>query len=170
MRLSDSRTWGWRIVNYTHYRNVRSQEERRDYMRLYQQERRAKGPVNADVNNVSNVSNVNQSSKQYAVSKKKESKPSRASADAERSTSAFDAFWSVYPKRKAKPAAIDAWRRLGPDEALAGQIITAAKKWADTDEWGRDGGKYVPYPAKWLKQRGWEDDFPTTAQAVWPDD
>ena len=29
IRLSDDREWGWRIVNYTHYRNIRSQEERR---------------------------------------------------------------------------------------------------------------------------------------------
>ena len=62
-RLSDSRDWGWQIVNYTHYRNMRSQEERRTYMREYQRKRRAGERVNAEVNN---VSNVNQSSKQYA--------------------------------------------------------------------------------------------------------
>lgn len=67
IRLSDDREWGWRIVNYVKYRNIRSQEERREYMRNYQRERRAK---NYDVNNdVNNVSNVNQSSKQYAVSR-----------------------------------------------------------------------------------------------------
>ena len=40
-KLSDTRDWGWRIVNYSHYRAIRSQEERREYMRLYQQRRRA---------------------------------------------------------------------------------------------------------------------------------
>ena len=66
VKLSDTRDWGWRIVNYSHYRAIRSQEERREYMRLYQQRRRAssKPPVNND-------SNVNQSSKQYAISSKK---------------------------------------------------------------------------------------------------
>lgn len=64
VRLSDDRIWGWRIVNYEHYRKLRSQDERREYMRTYQQKRRAS--VNSNVNN---VSNVNQSSKQYAVSK-----------------------------------------------------------------------------------------------------
>lgn len=67
LRLSDDRDWGWRIVNYIHYRNIRSQEERREYMRNYQRKRRAAGKgVNTPVNN---VSNVNQSSKQYAVSR-----------------------------------------------------------------------------------------------------
>jgi hypothetical protein len=64
VKLSDERDWGWRIVNYAHYRNIRSQEERREYMRNYQRARRA--AVNTDVNN---VSNVNQSSMQYAVSR-----------------------------------------------------------------------------------------------------
>lgn len=63
--LSADRTWGWRIVNYEHYRKIRSQEERREYMRNYQQKRRAQSKP--DVNN---VSNVNQSSKQEVESNK----------------------------------------------------------------------------------------------------
>ena len=59
VRLSESREWGWQITNYTYYRNLRSQEERRVYMRQYQRKRRQ--AVNQDVNN---VSNVNQSSMQ----------------------------------------------------------------------------------------------------------
>lgn len=44
--LSDHRDWGWRIVNYDHYRKIRSEEERREYHRNYMRERRA---VNQDV-------------------------------------------------------------------------------------------------------------------------
>jgi hypothetical protein len=59
IRLSDDRAWGWRVVNYDHYRKIRSQEDRREYMRNYQRKRRA---TSKDVNNiVNNVSNVNQS-------------------------------------------------------------------------------------------------------------
>ena len=65
-RLSDSRDWGWQITNYVMYRNIRSQEDRRAYMREYQCKRRA---VNKPVNN---VSNVNQSSKQYEEVEEKE--------------------------------------------------------------------------------------------------
>lgn len=42
VRLSDDREWGWRIVNYLHYRAIRTAEERREYMKNYQRERRAK--------------------------------------------------------------------------------------------------------------------------------
>ena len=41
VRLSDSREWGWEIVNFLKYRALRSQEERREYMRQYQRDRRA---------------------------------------------------------------------------------------------------------------------------------
>lgn len=53
VRLSDGRDWGWQIVNYAHYRNMRSEDERRDYMRKYMKQYRA---VNKTVNNVSKVS------------------------------------------------------------------------------------------------------------------
>lgn len=41
VRLSDDRPWGWRIVNHGHYRRLRTEEERREYHRLYQRKRRA---------------------------------------------------------------------------------------------------------------------------------
>jgi len=66
VRLSETRSWGWQIVNHAHYRAIRSQEERREYMRKYQAERRAKS-VNSDVNI---VSDVNLYSKQEAESNK----------------------------------------------------------------------------------------------------
>lgn len=52
VRLSDTRAWGWRIVNHGRYRQIRSQEERRKYMREYQRKRRSAGDVNQNVNNV----------------------------------------------------------------------------------------------------------------------
>lgn len=61
IRLSPDRDWGWRIVNHEHYRKIRSQEERREYMRNYQAKRRQ--AVNTNVNNVSKVNQL-----QYAGS------------------------------------------------------------------------------------------------------
>ncbi|MBI3043557.1 MAG: hypothetical protein HYY78_12125 [Betaproteobacteria bacterium] len=46
VRLSDTRSWGWRIVNYAKYRAIRSQEERREYHSAYW---RAKRSPNAKV-------------------------------------------------------------------------------------------------------------------------
>lgn len=42
VRLTESRSWGWRIVNYEHYRKLRSEEERREYHRQYWHKRKLK--------------------------------------------------------------------------------------------------------------------------------
>ena len=41
--------------------------------------------------------------------------------------------------------------------------IKCAKK---TEEWQKEKGKYIPYPATWLNARGWEDEI--EAQGVDP--
>jgi hypothetical protein len=77
VRLSDSRSWGWRIVNYAHYRKIRSQEERREYQRNLMRDRRAEARAQQNGRSVSNVSqalapvsNVSQSSKEREKKKK----------------------------------------------------------------------------------------------------
>ena len=42
IRLSETRQWGWRITNYEHYRQLRNEEERRDYHRQYWHKRKLK--------------------------------------------------------------------------------------------------------------------------------
>lgn len=42
VRLSDTRDWGWQIVNHDKYRAMRSQDERREYMANLMRERRKK--------------------------------------------------------------------------------------------------------------------------------
>lgn len=45
--MDPARNWGWRIVNYERYRNIRSEEERRDYWRKWKSEDRARKKVHA---------------------------------------------------------------------------------------------------------------------------
>ena len=49
--LSDSRSWGWRIVNYDHYRKLQTDEERRAYHRRYYREKRSKSATKGNLNN-----------------------------------------------------------------------------------------------------------------------
>jgi hypothetical protein len=46
--LDDHRDWGWQIVNYVDYRDMRNEESRRDYMRDYMRNRRNSGKQDAD--------------------------------------------------------------------------------------------------------------------------
>lgn len=41
VKLSDSRKWGWRIVNFLHYRKLRSEEDRREYHKQYWKNKRS---------------------------------------------------------------------------------------------------------------------------------
>jgi uncharacterized protein YdaU (DUF1376 family) len=72
----------------------------------------------------------------------------------------FDAFWTAYPRKQAKGAAIKAFARLRADDALQADILAAIRRQADSDDWKRGGGKWIPYPATWLNDRRWEDQLP----------
>ena len=70
----------------------------------------------------------------------------------------FDAFWSAYPKKRSKGQALNAWRKLSPDEQLTARIIAAVEQAKTQDDWRKEQGKYIPHPATWLNARGWEDE------------
>lgn len=40
--IDESRGWGWQIVNHKHYRDLRTADDRREYMRNYMREKRNK--------------------------------------------------------------------------------------------------------------------------------
>lgn len=70
----------------------------------------------------------------------------------------FERFWALYPKKRNKQAAIRAWKRLAPDEALCYTMSRALKLQMQSDEWQREDGRFIPYPASWINGRRWEDD------------
>lgn len=72
---------------------------------------------------------------------------------------AFERFWEAYPRRKHRGEAERAWAKLKPDEKLVERILTALQAAKVCDDWTRDGGQYIPYPATWLRAKGWEDDL-----------
>lgn len=68
----------------------------------------------------------------------------------------FDVFWNEYPKKVDKQSAIRAWKKIKPDEQLMTQIMDGLRKWKDSDQWSKENGQYIPYPATWLNKRRWE--------------
>lgn len=69
----------------------------------------------------------------------------------------FAEFWKAYPNKKAKQAAVKAWKRLKPDRALFDVIMQALEAAKCSDQWSRDGGRYIPHPASWINGQRWED-------------
>ncbi|MGB8422215.1 replication protein [Paraburkholderia sp.] len=71
----------------------------------------------------------------------------------------FEKFYSIYPKKRNRADAEKAFAKLNPDDSLLSVIVEAvevAKR--SRDDWRRDGGKYIPYPASWLNAKGWTDE------------
>ena len=69
----------------------------------------------------------------------------------------FAGLWQFYPKkgRKDKQAAMDAWDKLHPDDALIDTIARALVKLTATEDWKRGIG--IPYVATFLNGARWKD-------------
>lgn len=70
----------------------------------------------------------------------------------------FDAFWATYPRKVAKSEAAKAYARLRPDAATQAVLLAALAKQAESPEWRKDSGRFIPHPATWLNGRRWEDE------------
>ena len=82
----------------------------------------------------------------------------------------FDRFWRLYPRKVNKQAAQRAWLRLAPDMLLCSEMSLALKRQIASEQWQRDGGRYIPYPASWLNGRRWEDELPPDTPQRPPDE
>lgn len=71
---------------------------------------------------------------------------------------AFERFWAAYPKKRNKGDALKAWRALKPSEELVTAILAAVERAKASVQWRKDEGQFIPYPASWLRARGWEDE------------
>lgn len=70
----------------------------------------------------------------------------------------FDRFWEAYPKKIGKGDARKVFKKLKPSAQLTEHMISAISAQKRTDLWTREGGKYIPNPATWLRQERWEDE------------
>lgn len=71
----------------------------------------------------------------------------------------FARFWRAYPRKVKREHALKAWRVLKPSPELTDAILAAIEQHKHTDDWVKDGGKYIPHPTTWLNGRRWEDDL-----------
>lgn len=70
----------------------------------------------------------------------------------------FEAFWKFYRinvRSEDRQAAIRAWNKLKPDNALIARIGRALEKQIASDSWQAGIGK--PYASTYLNRRRWED-------------
>jgi len=78
----------------------------------------------------------------------------------------FEVFWKAYPKKTGKGAALKSFKKIKPSEDLLNKMLSSIEQTKQTDQWKRDNGQYIPYPATWLNQGRWEDEV-TVQQDSW---
>ena len=71
----------------------------------------------------------------------------------------FARFWKAYPKKRSKGQAERVFFRIDPDEQLLATMVATIERAMTSEDWQKEGGKYIPYPATWLGARGWEDEI-----------
>ena len=78
----------------------------------------------------------------------------------------FDEFWSHYPRKRSKGQAERAWIKLTPNAELFQVILDGLERAKSSDDWSRDSGQFIPYPATWLNAKGWEDEYKSGGGAM----
>lgn len=138
---------GWRLLNHGKYRAIRDDEAIKESKRNYINTRRAKERVE----NISTVDRSRHNAEAEAF--KTNTKLPCASDDL------FDSFWTSYPKKRNKGDARKAWKALKPIPSLVDKILSALTSAKKSKDWIKEDGKYIPYPASWLRSEGWDDEL-----------
>ena len=60
-------------------------------------------------------------------------------------------------RQKSKDPAVKAWNKLLTEEMR--DAIKALPNHKESDDWLKEKGKYVPYPASWLNGKMWNDEL-----------
>jgi len=66
----------------------------------------------------------------------------------------FLRFWKMYPRQQNKEEAFDAWEQMRPNLM---NCLDSIHKTKQTGVW--DDVKFVPFPAKWLREKKWTDNL-----------
>ena len=149
--LENGRAFGWQIVNYQYYRNLASREAKKEADRVRIAEKRSKDKASS---NVAGCRNVSQNVADVAHTDTDTYTDNKNTC-----ANSFARFWSIYPKKKSKGQAEKAWKKINPDEQLVELIGSKIEQAKTSDDWLKDNGRFIPYPATWLNAKGWEDEL-----------
>lgn len=80
----------------------------------------------------------------------------------------FDRFWASYPRRVGKKDAVAVWKKISPDDALVDRIVAGVERWKRSEQWTKDEGRFIPYPATFLRGERWNESDGVKPAAVPP--
>lgn len=82
----------------------------------------------------------------------------------------FLRFWSAYPRKTGKGKAWEKYQIAAENDVLPpiDELVSIVERHAETDQWTKDNGQFIPHPATWLYQRCWEDEVDAKPKIVKP--
>ena len=72
---------------------------------------------------------------------------------------AFEVFYAAYPRKVGRAAALKAWLKLAPDEALRATILGALAAQRPHLDFS-DDKKHIPHASTWINGERWTDEIP----------
>ena len=131
---------GWRLINYTKYREIRDEESIRASKRDWWNKNRSPTRLDTPLEQLD------------STRPKKKQKQKNTNTP----LTSFAEFWSAYPRKQGKGAAEKAFSNLQGVELET--LLVALRTQARSEQWQKDGGKFIPFPATWLNQGRWQDE------------
>lgn len=113
--------------------------------------------INTPTNNQATVSQQSSNS-QATTNKNEKNKKNDKKYIYPQNADAFDAFWNAYPKKKDKVRARASFEKLKADDELLRIILAAIDEQRMSEDWQKENGRFIPYPATWLNGHRWEDE------------
>lgn len=81
---------------------------------------------------------------------------------------AFEIFYKAYPNKKNVKTARTRWEKMKVTPELYREIMEGLERAKNSQEWGKDGGAYIPHPSTWLNGEGWKNEYKPLRQAATP--
>jgi len=75
----------------------------------------------------------------------------------------FAPFWTAYPRKTAKPAALKAWRAAKDRPPLA-ELLAALERHKASRQWADP--QFVPHPATWINGQRWADELKPAGEGI----
>jgi plasmid maintenance system killer protein len=97
------------------------------------------------------MANAKQNLAKHGKEKEIKEKKNTYSAD-------FLSFWNAYPKHKKRDDAYKAWKGLNGTRPSMDVLLKAIEEQKISDDWKKDNGQFIPYPATWLRSGSWADE------------
>lgn len=151
--IDEHRPWGWVIVNHNKYKRLQDSDsiraQTKERVRKHREMKLSVTDGNARV--------TDGNGQKRHTDTDTDTKPLCASGDA--LLHHFAEFWKAYPKKKNKGDAEKAWKKIKPTADLVNLLLQSIQTAKNSDDWKKENGQFIPYPASWLNAKGWEDDY-----------